>query len=142
MNEDQNVDIAYYEAKLTRLLIRRHNLPPDSDQMPTLTLEINAVENLVRSYGMVKRLRACAQLGGGEQMNEDDIRKEIENSGEQTVEAFKKVAYTLVKGEMERNVALRNVLARIESESTEENIRTLAHDGIRNNEANGNVIAA
>ena len=142
MNEEQNVDIAYYEAKLTRLLIRRHNLPPDSDQMPTLTLEINAVENLVRSYGMDKRLRACAQLWGGEQMNEDDIRKEIENSGEQTLEAFKKVAYALVKGEMERNVALRNVLARIESESTEENIRTLAHDGIRNNEANGNVIAA
>lgn len=58
MNQDQNSDHAYQEAKLIRLLIRRHNLPPDSEQMPALMLEINVVENLVRSYRLAKRLSA------------------------------------------------------------------------------------
>jgi hypothetical protein len=75
-------------------------------------------------------------------MNEDDIRKEFEKCREQTEAAYREVAYRLVHGEMQRNAALRNVLLRIESESTEENIRTIAHDGVRNNEAHGNVIAA
>jgi hypothetical protein len=47
----------------------------------------------------------------------------------------------MIRQEMERNLALRNVLERIEKESKEENIRTIAHDGIRNNDANGDVIA-
>jgi hypothetical protein len=57
MNEDQNLDHTYQEEKLTRLLFRRHNLPSDSEQMPALTLEINAVENLVRSYRLVQAVK-------------------------------------------------------------------------------------
>jgi hypothetical protein len=75
-------------------------------------------------------------------MNEDDISKEFEKCREQTEAAYREVAFRLVQGEMQRNAALRNVLLRIESESTEENIRTIARDGIRNTEAHGNVIAA
>ena len=75
-------------------------------------------------------------------MNQDDIRKEFEKCAEPTEPAYRDVAYKLVQDELQRNAALRNVLLRIESESTEENIRKIAHDGIRNNEASGNVIAA
>jgi hypothetical protein len=57
MNEDQNLDHANQEETLTRLLSRRHNLPPDSEQMPALKLEINAVENLVRSYRLVQAIK-------------------------------------------------------------------------------------
>jgi hypothetical protein len=56
MNTDQEADFAYNEAKLIRLLLRRHNLPLDSEQITGLTLEIGAVENLVRSYRIVKQL--------------------------------------------------------------------------------------
>jgi hypothetical protein len=80
--------------------------------------------------------------GKVESMNQDDIRKEFEKCKEPTEAAYREVAYRLVQGEMQRNATLRNVLLQIESESTEENIRRIAHDGIRNNEANGNVIAA
>lgn len=46
MNEDQEADHDCKE-KLIRLLVRRHDLSPDSDQLPTLAIEINAVESLV-----------------------------------------------------------------------------------------------
>ena len=58
MTADQNADHAYQEAKLIQLLIRRYNLPKNSFEIPTLTQEINEVEDVVRSYRMLKRLSA------------------------------------------------------------------------------------
>jgi hypothetical protein len=54
MNKAQEIDYAYQEEKLLRLLARRQNLPTNSDQMPVLAREIMAVEDLVRSYRMVR----------------------------------------------------------------------------------------
>jgi hypothetical protein len=54
MNKAQEIDHAYQEEKLLRLLARRQNLPTNSDQMPGLAREIMAVEDLVRSYRMVR----------------------------------------------------------------------------------------
>lgn len=54
MAKDQNADHAYLAAKLIRLLIRRHNLPANSDQIPALICEIVTVESLIHSYRMVK----------------------------------------------------------------------------------------
>jgi hypothetical protein len=54
MNKAQEIDYAYQEEKLLRLLARRQNLPTNSDQLPGLAREITAVEDLVRSYRMVR----------------------------------------------------------------------------------------
>jgi hypothetical protein len=54
MNKAQEIDYAYQEEKLLRLLARSQNLPTNSDQMPGLAREIMAVEDLVRSYRMVR----------------------------------------------------------------------------------------
>ena len=58
MTEDQKADHAASEAKLIRLLIRRHNLPRDSADRAALTLELENVEDLVRSCRIVKALGA------------------------------------------------------------------------------------
>ena len=58
MTRDQEADFVYNEQKLIRLLVRRHNLPTDSTQAHELTVEIGAVENLVRSYRIVKQFGA------------------------------------------------------------------------------------
>jgi hypothetical protein len=54
MKKAQEIDYAYQEEKLLRLLARRQTLPANSDQMPDLAREIMAVEDLVRSYRMVR----------------------------------------------------------------------------------------
>ena len=56
MTKDQKADFAYNEEKLIRLLVRRRILPPNSGEVPGLLVEINAVEDLVRSYRLVQRL--------------------------------------------------------------------------------------
>jgi hypothetical protein len=53
MNKAQEIDYAYQEEKLLRLLARRQNLPANSDQMPELAREITGLEDLVRSYRIV-----------------------------------------------------------------------------------------
>jgi hypothetical protein len=54
MNKAQEVDYAYQEENLLRLLVRRQALPANSARLPDLTCEIMAVENLVRSYRIVR----------------------------------------------------------------------------------------
>ena len=58
MTEDQLADWTYNEERLIRLLLRRHNLPSNSDQRASLAFELSAVENLVRSYRIVNALSA------------------------------------------------------------------------------------
>jgi hypothetical protein len=45
MDKNQNADRPQNQAKLICLLIRHCNLPADSDQQPSLVLEIIAAEN-------------------------------------------------------------------------------------------------
>jgi hypothetical protein len=54
MNKAQEIDYAYQEEKLLRLLARRQTLPTNSAQMPALAHEIMLVEDLVRSYRTVR----------------------------------------------------------------------------------------
>jgi hypothetical protein len=53
MTEIQRSDWAHHEQKLILLLLRRQNLPLNSDQRTDLLLEIASIENLVHSYRVV-----------------------------------------------------------------------------------------
>jgi len=54
MNEAQEIDYAYHSDRLLLLIARRGKLPPDSDQIPALDAELISVEDLVRSYRLVR----------------------------------------------------------------------------------------
>jgi hypothetical protein len=56
MNESQKVDYAYHEDRLTLLLAQRDALPKDSPQMAVLDSEITTINDLVRSYRILKAL--------------------------------------------------------------------------------------
>jgi hypothetical protein len=56
MNESQRIDHAYHEARLVLLLARRDASPIHSTQRAQLDAEITAIDNLVRSYRIVKAL--------------------------------------------------------------------------------------
>jgi hypothetical protein len=54
MNEAQEIDYAYHADRLRRLIGRRDKLPPDSDLIPALDFEMISIEQLVRSYRLVR----------------------------------------------------------------------------------------
>ena len=54
MNEGQEIDFAYHEAKLRRLIAQRQALPANSAEVMNLNEELKWVEELVRSYQLLK----------------------------------------------------------------------------------------
>jgi hypothetical protein len=54
MNEAQQIDYAYQTDRLLLLIARRDKLPAHSDQIPGLSIEIMSIEDLVRSYRLVR----------------------------------------------------------------------------------------
>jgi hypothetical protein len=63
MNKAQEIDYAYHADRLLLLVARRDNLSADSDEIPALNVEISAIEDLVRSYRLV-RAPNIERLGG------------------------------------------------------------------------------
>jgi hypothetical protein len=54
MNKVQEIDYAYHSDRLLLLIARRSKLPAGSDQVPALDAELISIENLVRSYRLVR----------------------------------------------------------------------------------------
>jgi hypothetical protein len=54
MKKAQEIDYAYHADRLLLLIGRRSKLPADSDQIPALDIEIMSIEELVRSYRLVR----------------------------------------------------------------------------------------
>jgi hypothetical protein len=54
MTEAQETDYAYHADRLLLLIARRGKLPPDSDQLRALDAELISIEDLVRSYQLVR----------------------------------------------------------------------------------------
>jgi hypothetical protein len=54
MNEAQEIDYAYHADRLLLLIARKGKLPAGSDQIPALDAELITVEDLVRSYRLVR----------------------------------------------------------------------------------------
>jgi hypothetical protein len=54
MNAVQEADYAYHADRLSLLIARRGELSPDSDQIPALDVELISIEELVRSYRLVR----------------------------------------------------------------------------------------
>jgi hypothetical protein len=54
MNEAKENDYAYHVDRLLRLIARRDELPPGSDLIPALDIEMISIEQLVRSYRLLK----------------------------------------------------------------------------------------
>jgi hypothetical protein len=54
MNEAQEIDYAYHADRLLLLLARRNKLPAASDQIPALDAELISIQDLVRSYRLVR----------------------------------------------------------------------------------------
>jgi hypothetical protein len=54
MKDAQEADYSYQVDKLLLLVAQRDKLPANSDQISALNVEILAVEDLVRSYQLVR----------------------------------------------------------------------------------------
>jgi hypothetical protein len=54
MNEAQQTDYAYHADRLLLLIARRDKLPPDSDLIRALDVEMASIEQLVRSYRLLR----------------------------------------------------------------------------------------
>jgi hypothetical protein len=54
MNPAQETDYAYHADRLSLLIARRGKLLSDSDQIPALDVELISIEDLVRSYRLVR----------------------------------------------------------------------------------------
>jgi hypothetical protein len=54
MNEAQQIDYAYHADRLLLLIARRDKLPAGSDQISALDAELISIEDLVRSYRLVR----------------------------------------------------------------------------------------
>jgi hypothetical protein len=54
MNEAQENDYAYHADRLLLLIARRDKLPSGSDLIPALDIEMMSVEQLVRSYRLLR----------------------------------------------------------------------------------------
>ena len=54
MNEAQEIDYAYHANRLLLLVAQRDELPEGSDQLPTLDAELISIEDLLRSYQLVR----------------------------------------------------------------------------------------
>jgi hypothetical protein len=63
MNPAQEADYAYHADRLSLLIARRDKLLPDSDQIPALDVELISIEDLVRSYRLV-RARENRKIAG------------------------------------------------------------------------------
>jgi hypothetical protein len=63
MNEAQEIDYAYHADRLLLLIARRGKLPAGSEQIPALDAEMISVEDLVRSYRLV-RARKHGEIAG------------------------------------------------------------------------------
>jgi hypothetical protein len=64
MNEAQKIDYAYYADRLHLLIARRDRLSPGSDLIPALDVEMVSVEQLVRSYRLL-RAHEPQKIAGG-----------------------------------------------------------------------------
>jgi hypothetical protein len=53
MNEAQQIDYAYHVDRLLLLIARRDKLPPGSDLIRVLDVEMVSIEQLVRSYRLL-----------------------------------------------------------------------------------------
>jgi hypothetical protein len=56
MNQDQEHDYAYHQDRLLLLVTRRARQQANSDQIPKLDAEIAAINDLLRSYGILKAM--------------------------------------------------------------------------------------
>ena len=56
MNESQQADHAYQEQRLDDLTAEREKLPPGSDQLLLLHRHISDVQDILRSYRIVKAM--------------------------------------------------------------------------------------
>jgi hypothetical protein len=56
VNESQRADHAFQEQRLGDLIAERDKLPPGSDQLLLLHRQINDVEDVVRSYRLLKAM--------------------------------------------------------------------------------------
>ncbi len=56
MKQDQEHDYAYHQDKLLMLVTRRGRQQANSDQIPKLDAEIAAVQDLLRSYRILKAM--------------------------------------------------------------------------------------
>jgi hypothetical protein len=54
MNEAQEIDYAYHADSLCLLIARRDKLLADSELIPALNAELIPIEDLVRSYRLVR----------------------------------------------------------------------------------------
>jgi hypothetical protein len=54
MNEAQENDYAYHADRLHLLIARRDKLPPGSDLIPAMDIEMISVAHLVRSYRLLR----------------------------------------------------------------------------------------
>jgi hypothetical protein len=54
MNEALEIDYAYQADRLLLLVARRGKLPANSDQLPALDVELISVEDLLRSYRLIR----------------------------------------------------------------------------------------
>jgi hypothetical protein len=66
MNEAQEVDHAYHADRLLLLIARRDKLPAGSDQISALDAELISVEDLVRSYRLVRAHESATKLRIGQ----------------------------------------------------------------------------
>ena len=54
VNESQQADHAYQEQRLGDLIDERDKLPPGSEELLSLNRQISDVEDVVRSYRLVR----------------------------------------------------------------------------------------
>jgi hypothetical protein len=78
MNESQEIDYAYHADRLLLLITRRDKLPAGSDSIPALDIEMISIEQLVRSYRLLRghEPRKIARLFGKSQATIDERSRE------------------------------------------------------------------
>jgi hypothetical protein len=64
MNEAQQIDYAYHADRLHLLIARRDKLPPGSDLIRALDVEMISIEQLVSSYRLL-RAHEQRKIAGG-----------------------------------------------------------------------------
>jgi len=64
MNDAQQIDYAYHADRLLLLIARRDKLPPGSDLIPALDVEMVSIEQPVRSYRLL-RAHEPRKIAGG-----------------------------------------------------------------------------
>jgi hypothetical protein len=64
MNKGQKIDYAYHADRLLLLIARRDKLPPGSDLIPALDIEMISIEQLVRSYRLLRAYEPQKLAGG------------------------------------------------------------------------------